>query len=621
MRSSLQNFGTSLIAGVAAFLSRYEKALFALGMALFAAIPFLARSGYFTHIMYMVAIAGYFGTAWNILGGYGGQNSLGFAVFLGIGAYASTLLYMKIGINPWIAIVLGAIICAAIAFVLGFLLFRLRQVFFTFATMALLKVVTLFAIYFRKLTNGNLGISLPVNTGAVNLSFENKNFYFLLAALLLIAGMFVAHRIRRSRLGLGLLALRDDHDAAESLGVDTHVNKVIAMTVGAFMVSLGGTLQAFYVLYIDPISVFDFKTSIQMALVAILGGVGTLAGPFVGAALIIPVDTLLRAKFGGGHLQGLNLVFYGAILLIMVMFFPQGVLPGLGSIMKKKRSVTPKVDSDKMTAEPTDKRGLMDCPEEAAEDGGTKTTFRTFDGETLIDVKDLTVKFGGLTAVNGFNLKVRKGEIVGLIGPNGAGKTTVFNAITGYVKTTKGQVYFCGNKVGQSTKPHRLCRNGLARTFQIVKPFVRMTLLENVMLGSIIRKNDRGRSLRKAEELLGFVGLLDQKDAFPTRLTVAGQKRLDLARALSTEPVLLMLDEPMAGLLPNEVEEMISTIKKIVSEGVSVIIIEHVMTAIMSLCDRVIVMDRGEKIAEGLPGEVTSNRRVIDVYLGEGYNA
>jgi len=263
----------------------------------------------------------------------------------------------------------------------------------------------------------------------------------------------------------------------------------------------------------------------------------------------------------------------------------------------------------------------MDCPEEAAEDGGTKTTFRTFDGETLIDVKDLTVKFGGLTAVNGFNLKVRKGEIVGLIGPNGAGKTTVFNAITGYVKTTKGQVYFCGNKVGQSTKPHRLCRNGLARTFQIVKPFVRMTLLENVMLGSIIRKNDRGRSLRKAEELLGFVGLLDQKDAFPTRLTVAGQKRLDLARALSTEPVLLMLDEPMAGLLPNEVEEMISTIKKIVSEGVSVIIIEHVMTAIMSLCDRVIVMDRGEKIAEGLPGEVTSNRRVIDVYLGEGYNA
>ncbi|HQJ24080.1 MAG TPA: branched-chain amino acid ABC transporter ATP-binding protein/permease [Bacillota bacterium] len=621
MRSSLQNKDKSLIARIAAFLGKYEKVLLAMGMALFLALPFIAQSGYFTHILYMVAIAGYFGTAWNILGGYGGQNSLGFAVFLGIGAYASTLFYMKAGINPWIASALGAGVCAVIAFVLGFLLFRLRQVFFTFATMALLKVITLFAIYFRKLTNGNLGISLPVNTGAINLSFENKNFYFLLAALLLFMGMFITYKIRKSRLGLGLLALRDDHDAAESLGVDSHVAKVIAMTVGAFMVSLGGTLQAFYVLYIDPISVFDFKTSIQMALVAILGGVGTLAGPFVGAALIIPVDTLLRAKFGGGHLQGLNLVFYGATLLIMVIFFPQGILPGLGSIFKRKQKVASKTDLIKEPADWTEGPGLMDCPDQNTEGIEGKTASKIVEGEALIEVKDLTVKFGGLTAVNGFNLSLRKGEIVGLIGPNGAGKTTVFNAITGYVRTAKGQVYFCGDKVRQGTKPHRLCRSGLARTFQIVKPFVRMTLLENVMLGSIIKKNDRLRSLKKAEEVLGFVGLLDQKDAFPTRLTVAGQKRLDLARALSTEPVLLMLDEPMAGLLPNEVEEMISTIRKIVSKGVSVIIIEHVMTAIMSLCDRVIVMDRGEKIAEGLPEEVTSNRRVIDVYLGEGYNA
>lgn len=237
---------------------------------------------------------------------------------------------------------------------------------------------------------------------------------------------------------------------------------------------------------------------------------------------------------------------------------------------------------------------------------------------TILDVKDLVKDFGGLRAVDALNLSIEKGQILGLIGPNGAGKSTVFNCIAGVYPATEGEVFFDGNKVN-NVKPWNLCKQGLARTFQIVKPFVSKTVLYNVMVGSYAKTDQRSVAEKKAIEVLESLNLEDKKDMKAGNLTIADRKRLEIARALATEPKLLLLDEVMAGLRPTEVDEMVKIIKSLRDGGMTIFIIEHIMRAIMALSDWIVVIHFGRKISEGTPKDVASDEKVIKAYLGDDY--
>ena len=238
----------------------------------------------------------------------------------------------------------------------------------------------------------------------------------------------------------------------------------------------------------------------------------------------------------------------------------------------------------------------------------------------ILDIKDLTKDFGGLRALNNLSLNIDEGQILGLIGPNGAGKSTAFNCIAGVYAPSEGEIYFNGEKINNE-KPWNLCKKGLARTFQIVKPFGSKSVLYNVMVGSFANTDKRSEAENKSLEILEYLHLADKKDMRAGNLTIADRKRLEIARALATEPRLLLLDEVMAGLRPKEVDEMVEIIKNLRDNGITVFVIEHIMRAIMALSDWIVVIHFGQKIAEGVPETVASDENVIKAYLGEEYGA
>ncbi|MHB1160516.1 MAG: ABC transporter ATP-binding protein [Chloroflexota bacterium] len=236
----------------------------------------------------------------------------------------------------------------------------------------------------------------------------------------------------------------------------------------------------------------------------------------------------------------------------------------------------------------------------------------------ILQVENVTKQFGGLHALKGVSFEVQEGEILGLIGPNGAGKTTLFNVVSGFFRPDQGRVLFAGEQVSH-LKPYDVCRRGLVRTFQVVKPFGNLTALQNVMVGSFLQTANPGRARARALEVLELVGLLERQEKVAKSLTIADRKRLEVARALATGPRVLLLDEVMAGLNPTELAQMLEILRRIRAQGVTLLVIEHIMAAIMTVSERIVVLHHGEKIAEGPPKEVARDKRVIDAYLGEEY--
>ena len=573
------------------------------------ALPLMLASNYYKHVLIMLTFYASLSLAWNIIGGYGGQVSFGHAAFYGLGAYTSTLLFIHFHLSPWVGMLIGGIVAVILAVVVGYPCFRLHGPFFSMSTLAVGEVFRILAIYFSGLTRGSSGISIPIRFGVSNMAFEDKATYFYIVFGFFLITVAVSRWIEKSKFGHQLIALREEEDAAEATGVNVAGTKLIAFTISAFLTALGGTFYAQYALYIDPSGEFDLGLSLIIGIMAILGGVGTIAGPILGAVILVPLQEFLRGYLAG-QLYGLHLFVYGSLLIIVVTFLPNGVFEWLKRYSTRFRGVP--------SRSPAAPRGV------AAAENAPRTWVRVnraegADGEIILRGAKLCKSFGGLRAVRDLDVEVKRGSITGIIGPNGAGKTTFFNTISGFYSADSGTVEYNGVDITRVKPPHKLCRMGIGRTFQLVKPFGNISLVKNTMVGTFCRARNKQESAEEALRVLEFVGLYDKRDNLARSLTIGDRKKLELARALAVGPSLLLLDEILAGLNPAEVEEALQLISTIRNNGVTVLMIEHVMQAVMQLSDHVIVLHEGKKIAEGSPKQVVSDERVIKAYLGEEY--
>ena len=572
-------------------------------------LPTLPRNPFYEDLIVMIFFWGTLASAWNLVGGFAGQISLGHTAFFGIGAYTSTLLWLKFGLSPWLGMFAGAGLAVLVAMGIGIPCFRLRSHFFALATIAFAEVLRHVASYWRSLTQGGVGLLIPFKPGAGNFMFRGKIPYAYIALGLMLLIIFVSYIIRNSRFGFYLISLREDQDAAETVGVNTSRCKLIALMTSVFFTALGGTFYAQYLLFIDPDTVFSLSLSIELALLTIIGGLGTVIGPIIGAFILIPLDVLLRGWLGGIS-AGLNFIVYGTVLVVAVIYFPRGVAGWLKTwyepLLMRFPGGRPCVAGE-WTGETSDPEGSE------PRDEGIESP--------LLRAQSLTKYFGGLAAVKEVSFEIRKGEILGLIGPNGAGKTTIFNLITGFLSPDSGGIEFKGEEITGLGPPHKVCIKHIGRTFQLVRPFSNMTVLENVMVGAFSRVREAKEAREEATRELDFIGLLEHRDSLASSLTTAESKKLELGKALATRPELLLLDEVVAGLNPRETEGIIEIIKAVSERGITLFIIEHVMKAIMTLSDRIIVLHHGQRIAGGTPAEISRDKRVIDAYLGEEYLA
>jgi branched-chain amino acid transport system permease protein len=599
----------------------------------------------------------------NIVVGYAGLLDLGYAAFFAIGAYTYGIFssyqvqpewwglwepfqwlglvqHIQQGAGPgtvhftvsfWLMLPLSALIAAFFGVLFGAPTLRLKGDYLAIVTLGFGEIVPIVARNVPYLTNGAQGLNGVTSPSLFGYNFGVKSTPFFYLGLAL-AGLliFVSLRLKNSRIGRAWLAIREDEIAAEAMGVNRVKLKLLAFAVGAGFAGATGT---FYVAKLQTATpeMFTFPVSVMLLVMIVLGGMGSVAGVVLGALIL----HLLQSWFlqdmtqwvhalgnltGIGVLQRIDLVqsielIFGIILVLMMRFRREGLIP--------ERTAVTALTHAQQTAVPT--RGVK---------GGLAPLHGITIDPTrpLLEVKGLCKFFGGLCAIKDLDLTVMPGSIVGIIGPNGSGKTTFFNLVTGLMQPSGGKVMLAGEEV-TGLVPHVIVERGIARTFQNLRLFSNMTVLENVLvgthsrtstgaLGAVLRtpavKREEEAARERALEGLRIFGnrLMPRVEHLARTLSYANRRRLEIARALVSEPVLLLLDEPTAGMNPTETLELADQIRHLRDRGVTVLMIEHKLAVVNQIADKVIVLDHGEKIAEGTPKEVHSNKEVLRAYLG-----
>ena len=572
--------------------------------------PFVVQNNFQLRVIMLFLIYALVAMGLNILVGLVSLVSLGQAGIYALGAYTVGVLTVKYD-WPLFATMGAAVVSSAIVgVVLAYPSVRVRGVYLAVVTIAFGLIVQNVVIDWRTVTGGTLGIS---NIPRANLGFgplDTTGLYTLIAGIM-FAAFLLHHNLIYSRYGRAMHAVAQSETAASSLGINPANQRVFAFVISAVYAGIAGALYAYLNRYVNP-DTFSFSDSIRFLLMVILGGSGTTLGPLIGAGILTWIPNLLQA-FGKWQL-----FVYGALLAAVIFLMPKGIIGTLNSWL---RALISRSRNQQQSAEPWPK-----ASDQIAEFLRSQDQIRG----PIMATSELTIKFGGLTALSNVSLQVERASIHAIIGPNGAGKTTMLNALSGFYKPTSGVIYLNQQDIGSLTSD-QVARIGLTRTFQNTELFSEMTVKENIVvafnsryktgiLGTLLRLPGYFREENKIDaqsvQLLNYVGLRDFAGELAKNLAFGHQRRLEIARALGLSPQILLLDEPAAGLTHAEIDELIALIRDLKSLGVTIILVEHHVDMIMAVSDHVTVLDYGEVIASGTPAQVRDDPRVIEAYFG-----
>ena len=540
-----------------------------------------------------------------LLTGIAGLTSFGQAAFVGIGAYTAAYLTLTYAISPWLTVWIGLALTAVAALVLAWVTLRMSGHYLPLATIAwgLSLFYLLGNLDFLGKYDGLLGIP-AIEFFGIKLS-TGRTFFYLLWVIVVLASIAVTHLLD-SRAGRALRAVKGGTTMAEAMGVDTFRVKVTAFVLAALLASVSGWLFAHFQRTVNP-SPFGLNMGIEYMFMSVLGGVGYVWGALVGAGVVQILKDQLQVWLPRlmGTSGNYEVIVFGFLLVFVLQYARDGIWAFVDAALPRvKRKV------DWADAAPLPARA------------------RPPHGDVVLDVRAARKEFGGLVAVNDVSFQVRAGEILGLIGPNGAGKSTTFNLVTGVLPATRGEVVLLGQRI-DSLRSREIARLGVSRTFQHVKMIAAMTVLENVALGAHLRgrrgvpaamlRTDRAeerRLMKEAERQLDRIGIGALMHEQAGNLALGQQRLMEIARALAADPMLLLLDEPAAGLRLKEKEGLADVLRQLRGEGLSILLVEHDMDLVMGLVDRVVVMEFGTKLIEGTPDEVQASPAVRAAYLG-----